>query len=78
MRDFGLENYNFAIFLMDSYISPPPPEHQAKNANQTIFQRLFGVIMHLIMQTKPDIAYAIIILSKHINNPDNTHWQALK
>ena len=33
LRDFGLEDCNLAVFPMDNYISPPPPEHQAKNAD---------------------------------------------
>ena len=78
LKNFKLEDCNPAISPINNYISPPPPEHQAKNTNQTIFQRLFKVIIHLMVQIRPDITYTIIILSKYTNNPNNAHWQALK
>ena len=78
MRDFGLEDYNLTISLINNYISLPPLEHQAKDVNRIIFQRLLKVIIHLIVQTKPDIAYTTIAFFKYINNTNNIHWQALK
>ena len=33
LKDFKLKDYNPIIFLINNYISPPPPEYQAKNIN---------------------------------------------
>ena len=33
LKYFGLEDYNPVVSLIDNYISPPPPEHQAKDIN---------------------------------------------
>ena len=33
LRDFGLEDYNPIISLINSYIFPPSLEYQTKNAN---------------------------------------------
>ena len=33
LKNFGLKDYNPIIFPINNYISPPPPEHQAKDIN---------------------------------------------
>jgi hypothetical protein len=37
-----------------------------------------GALMYLAMGTRPDIAYAVAVVSKFSQNPGKTHWSAVK
>ncbi|GJV04859.1 hypothetical protein Tco_1338428 [Tanacetum coccineum] len=34
--------------------------------------------MYLMVCTRPDIAYAVSIVSRYLTNQDKTHWEAVK
>lgn len=38
------------------------------------YQTLLGELMHLMVQTHPDIAYAVSRLAQFMSNPTNEHW----
>jgi hypothetical protein len=42
------------------------------------YRRLVGKLMWLIVATRPDLAYAVTILSQFNNNPTYEHWEATK
>jgi hypothetical protein len=46
--------------------------------NPTIYQSRFGHLMYTITATRPDIAYAIRVLSRYNHDPSNEHMVALK
>ena len=48
----------------------PPKEKKA-------YQTLLGELMHLMVKTRPDIAYAISRLAEFTSNPTEAHWKAL-
>nr|GFC02455.1 retrovirus-related Pol polyprotein from transposon TNT 1-94 [Tanacetum cinerariifolium] len=37
-----------------------------------------GSLMYLMVCTRPDIAYAVIIVSRYLANPGKSHWEAVK
>lgn len=38
----------------------------------------FHIIMYAIVCTRPDVAYAIGVVSRYIGNPGKNHWEAVK
>lgn len=42
------------------------------------FREAVGALMHLMTATRPDIAYAVGYVSRFMENPQETHWAAVK
>uniref|UniRef100_A0AAV1V9F8 Polyprotein n=1 Tax=Peronospora matthiolae TaxID=2874970 RepID=A0AAV1V9F8_9STRA len=42
------------------------------------FREAVGALMHLMTATRPDIAYAVVYVSRFIENPQQEHWTAVK
>lgn len=42
------------------------------------YANIVGSLMYAMVCTRPDIAYAVSIVSRFMSNPGNSHWQALK
>ena len=53
-------------------------EHQSTQKFKTNYQSMLGSNMYTMLQTRPDIAYAIAKLSQFSSNPTEQHYQALK
>ena len=47
------------------------------NVNQKLYKIMVGSLMYLTT-TRPDIMYAVIIVSSFMETPKETHWQAAK
>ena len=45
--------------------------------DQLKYAQIIGSLMHLMNFTRPDIAYAVCILSRYIENPNHEHWAAI-
>ncbi|GJW00513.1 hypothetical protein Tco_1555764 [Tanacetum coccineum] len=48
-----------------------------KPVDQLEYLKAIGCLMYAMMSTRPDIAYAIGILSKFTSNPSRHHWHAI-
>ena len=55
-----------------------PEGFNANPDDVTAFKSGLGLLMYLMVRTRPDIAFALCKLSTFSNNPTDTHWQALK
>jgi hypothetical protein len=42
------------------------------------YQSAVGSLMYIMLSTRPDIAFAISVLSRFAANPNESHWKALK
>jgi hypothetical protein len=51
------------------------PDEEA--CNPTIYQSMIGSLMYPMTATRPDIAYAIGVLSRYNHDPSNEHMVAL-
>jgi len=43
-----------------------------------LYQQAIGSLMYAMLGTRPDIAYAVSLVSRYCANPDNAHWTAVK
>src|SRR6201996_6441500 len=57
--------------------SPSTPEEIQKMKNIP-YQSAVGAIMYAMLGTRPDIAFAVTILSQFSSNPGKSHWTAVK
>nr|GEW94876.1 zinc finger, CCHC-type [Tanacetum cinerariifolium] len=55
--------------------------HLSKNKGvyiaQLEYSRIIGMLMYLMMSTRPDLAYDVSRLSRYTSNPSNAHWKAI-
>lgn len=54
----------------DEYLSQPDERKE--------YQSMVGSLMYLMLGTRPDLAYAVSVVSRYSSNPDDTHRQAVK
>ena len=59
-------------------LTAAPAGFTADPEDVTAFKSGLGLLMYLMVRTRPDIAFAVCKLSTFSNNPTDTHWQALK
>src|SRR4051812_3675682 len=46
--------------------------------NSIPYANIVGSLMYVMVCTRPDIAYAVSLVSRYMANPGKAHWQALK
>src|SRR5436309_1357960 len=56
----------------------PETKKQASESRVRLYQSAIGSLMYAMIETRPDIAYAISTLSAYASNPSAEHWAALK
>lgn len=42
------------------------------------YREAVGALMHLMCATRPDIAFAVGMMSRFVESPQNVHWTAVK
>ena len=57
--------------------SPSSPDEAAR-MQCVPYRQAIGSLMYLAVATCPNIAFAVLILSRFLDNPGDTHWQAVK
>ena len=52
-------------------------EDCSNNVNPTLYKSMVGSLMYLTA-TRPDIMYAVSLVSRFMETPKETHWQVSK
>ncbi|GBO06102.1 Retrovirus-related Pol polyprotein from transposon TNT 1-94 [Araneus ventricosus] len=55
----------------------PQTNHEREEIAEFPYRNLIGCLSFLANRTKPDIGYAVNILSRYQNNPGKEHWKGL-
>ena len=67
-----------AIKVLDRVYKEVKDSLVDSRADKTWYQEAIGSLMHLMVSTRPDIAYAVGRLSRYCQNPMEVHWKAAK
>lgn len=57
---------------------PPLSPADEQELLQIPYRNAVGALLHLMVATRPDIAYAVQSVSQHMANYRNVHWKAVK
>lgn len=78
IRSAGLWNCSPHLTPMGtSRLQPAAADYQADSAFKTRYQSLVGTLMYAMLGTRPDIAFAVSLVSRFASNPDKSHMQAV-
>lgn len=62
----------------NSVLTKAPDGYDAPTDMRQKYQSAVGSLMYIMLGTRPDIAYAISVVSRYGSNPTNAHWTAVK
>ena len=63
---------------VDHRLDAAPPEYSASNVFKKKYQSAVGSLMYAMLGTRPDIAFAVSMVSRFAHNPTETHWKAVE
>jgi len=56
----------------------PSTDEERKSMENIPYRQAIGALMHLAVATRPDIAFAVGMVSRYMENPGQAHWTAVK
>jgi Reverse transcriptase (RNA-dependent DNA polymerase) len=81
LQDFGMEHCNDKITTpmeTSSRLMPAEPGYEADSKFRRNYQSAVGSLMYAMLGTRPDLAFAVSVISRFSSNPTNAHWSAVK
>lgn len=78
------DHHMFDCKPMDTPMATDSSLHKAEDGYQASpelrhhYQSAVGSLMYIMLGTRPDIAYAISVVSRYGSNPTDEHWKAVK
>ena len=80
IRDQGMWECNSMATPMDTGIKliAADPGYICPADEKRRYQSAVGSLMYAMLGTRPDIAYAVSVVSRYASNPNQSHWQAVK
>ncbi len=64
--------------MMETKLKKTPDGYICEPQTLKDYQTLLGEIMHLVVKTRPDLAYSVFLLAEFSSNPTDKHRKALK
>ncbi|CAM8901281.1 unnamed protein product [Rhodiola kirilowii] len=58
--------------------SSPKDEHEKKEMDKIPYALAVGSLMYAMICTRPDISFAVGVVSRFLSNPGKDHWAAVK
>ena len=83
LRRYGFEDLKPVSMPMDpathlSSIDSPQSTMDIAQMVKVPYQEAVGTLMYAMLGTRPDITYAVQVLSRFSKNPGKSHWEAVK
>lgn len=79
LAEFDFTGLNPVRTPMDATLPTPSPEDYTADPDlRTLYARQIGSLMYAMLGTRPDIAFAVSFLSRHMSNPTEEHLKAVK
>ncbi|KAL5574058.1 hypothetical protein UlMin_023655 [Ulmus minor] len=66
-----------AHFKLDNSLSPKTKEEKDYMLNIP-YSNAMGSLMYSMVSTRPDLSFAMSVLSRFMSNPGKSHWEAMK
>ena len=76
LQKFNMVDANVVTTLADPNVRLKKPANGEKQCNPPY--REAGSLLFLSIVSRPDIAYAVSVVSRYLDNYDNSHWTAVK
>lgn len=76
LERFRMDQYKLATVPLQQNIKLQS-EDGSKEADATLYRQLVGSVIYLTT-TRPDLAYAVSVLSQYMSKPLESHWNAVK
>ena len=73
LRDHGMWDTNPGATPIDGRLLAAPEGHQATDDSRLRYQSAVGSLMYAMLGTRPDLAYAVSVVSRYASNPTDTH-----
>ncbi len=78
---FGMDTCKLATSPMDPGVPnsmlPAPENQQADKDTSFWYRAVVGSLMNVMINTGPDLGYALFIVSRYCANPNSTHFAAV-
>lgn len=80
LETFKMEDANPVTIPMDKGYGMSAESHSQEQilTSNTPYREAVGSLMHLAVGTRPDIMYALGVVSRHLDKPTKTNWNAVK
>ena len=80
LEPYGMLNYLTVSTPADTHVRllKSAPDQQTDTANRKRYQSAVGLLIHAMIGTRPDIAFAVSAVSQQNSNPGATHWTAVR
>jgi hypothetical protein len=56
----------------------PKTQEEVRYMSRVPYSSAAGNLMYAMVCTRPDIAHAVGVVSRYMNNPSKEHWEAVK
>jgi hypothetical protein len=56
----------------------PKTQEEIEYMSRVPYSSTVGSLMYVMVCTRPDIAHAVGVVSRYMNNPGKEHWEAVK
>jgi hypothetical protein len=80
LDDFGMQDCASVKTPMETSLRlmPAGTEYQAEASLRRAYQSAVGSLMYAMLGTRPDLAYAVSVVSRFASNPTEAHMNAVK
>ena len=72
------KNSTICTPIETTYLQPPTEDFIAPKQSRERYQSVVGSLIYAIMGTRPNIAYAVSVVSRYAANPNDSCWTAVK
>ena len=78
MGDSKEVNVPLAGHFVFSTDQSPKTDEERKKMENVPYAEAIGSVMYTMISTRPDIAYAVSVLSRYMSEPGEEHWKGIK
>ncbi|GJW81785.1 retrotransposon protein, putative, ty1-copia subclass [Tanacetum coccineum] len=83
LNNFRIDNEKSVKMLLGGHFKfslkdCPVKDCDVERMSKVTYANAVGILMYLMVCMRPDIAYAVSVVSRYLANPGKNHWEAVK